>query len=67
MYNLFYWAYSAQLFYSFDKYDDCKKSLEVLKEKYPDAKIWMQKSTTVCFEEFMDKTQGRIGDYERNY
>ena len=42
------------------------KTIIEYKEKYPDAKIWMEPVVPVnSFEEFMDKTNGVIESYEK--
>ena len=67
MYNLFYWAFSAQLMFTFSKYEDCKKAETILRNRYPDAKIWMESVMSInSFQEFMDKTDGKIRDYENS-
>lgn len=66
MYKINYWCYTAKILAFFDDYEECKKSLEVLQKKYPDAKIWMDKVETIsCFNEFMDRTNGLISDYNK--
>jgi len=51
---------------TFSNYSDCKKACDFYKEKYPDAKIWMEPVVPVnSFEEFMDKTNGVIESYEK--
>jgi len=67
MYRLCYWAWSEQVLCYFDKYADCKKALEILKVKYPNSKIWMNKITTIgSIEEFYDMFNGEIPAYERH-
>ena len=66
MYNLYYWEWSPMLCMTFSNYSDCKKACDFYKEKYPDAKIWMEPVVPVnSFEEFMDKTNGVIESYEK--
>jgi len=67
MYKIEYWAHSPQVLAYFDNYQDCNKAFILLREKYPDSKIWMKKVETItCFEEFIDKTNGRIEAYEES-
>lgn len=66
MYKICYQAFAPQSLAYFNDYNDCKKALDILKEKYPDAKIWMHSVTPVCFDEFMDKTGGLIDRYENS-
>lgn len=65
MYNLFYWKWDAKLMCTFDKYEDCKKALDTLKAKYPQADIWMKKVETISsFQEWSDKFDQKIEDYK---
>lgn len=64
MHKLCYWAFNAQTLAYFNNYADCKKAADLLKEKYPTAKIWMETITPICFDEFIDKTGGKISKYE---
>jgi len=66
MYNLYYWAWDAKLMATFKNYADCKKALDLLTAKYPTAKIWLENIVVIgSFEEWQDKFNGKIEDYDR--
>jgi hypothetical protein len=67
MYNLYYWVWGEKLMATFANYADGKKALEILTAKYPTAKIWLEPvRVTNSLEEWQDKYNGEIAEYERN-
>jgi hypothetical protein len=66
MFNLFYFERGARLMCTFTHYSDCKKALDMLREKYSDAQIWYEKVETMdSFPEWFDKYYGKIEYYEK--
>lgn len=65
MYNLFYWAYGKTLMCTVSDYEVCKEAVEILIDKHPDSKIWMEKVETIdSLQEWKDKFNSKIKAYD---